>query len=341
MITLTFSSHRNRSWRKRAMRGMSLIELMVALAIGLILVAGLATLFANSSQSGNELEKSIRQMENGHYAIDLLNDDIKMAGYYGELSIDGITYSTPNACATALGSLGWDNAAATIPTFVSGLSATQAAALSCLPNRASGSPALVLRRLDPTALTPASAASGTAYVQTSRCETDPNATRLIISSTAADFTLRDLNCTTLNNVRRYVSRVYYVASCNECGSDTTPTLKRAEISPAQVTVSPLAEGIEEVAFEFGFDTDGDGVPDIYRAALSGTAGAADNAWNNVVATRVYLLSRSVDKSTGFVDGKTYSMGLAGTRGPFTDNYKRRVYVVTGRLNNPAGVREVP
>ena len=35
------------------------------------------------------------------------------------------------------------------------------------------------------------------------------------------------------------------------------------------------------------------------------------------------------------------MGLAGTRGPFTDNYKRRVYVVTGRLNNPAGVREVP
>ena len=65
MITLTFSSHRNRSWRKRAMRGMSLIELMVALAIGLILVAGLATLFANSSQSGNELEKSIRQMENG------------------------------------------------------------------------------------------------------------------------------------------------------------------------------------------------------------------------------------------------------------------------------------
>lgn len=341
MNLLHLNPHRARPVPRHALRGMSLIELMVALAIGLILVAGLATLFANSSKSGNDLENSIRQMESGRYAIELLSEDIKMAGYYGELSIDGITYSTPAACETAIGSLGWDNAANTIPTFITGLSATQAAALSCLPNRVTGSPALVLRRLDTTAVAPAAAASGAAYVQTSRCATDPNATRLIISSTAADFTLRDLNCTAINNVRRYVSRIYYVASCNECGVDTTPTLKRAEIGASQVTVSPLAEGVEEVAFEYGFDTNGDGVPDTYLAALSGTSGAADNDWSNVVAIRVYLLSRSTTPSAGFTDGKTYSMGFAGTRGPFTDSNKRRVYVATGRLNNPAGIREVP
>ncbi len=322
-------------------RGLSLVELMVAIAVGLILVAGLATLFANSSQSGNELDKSIRQMENGRFAVDLLSEDMSVAGYYGELAVEGLTWSNPAACATTVATLGWDNAASTVPVFLTGLNSTQAAALACLPNHKSGTPALVLRRLDTTAAAPAAAASASAWVQTSRCATDPNATRFIISGTPADFTLRDLNCTAINNVRRYVSRIYYVATCNECGTDSIPTLKRAEIYTTGTTVSPLAEGIEEVAFEYGFDTNGDGVPEIFRNALSGTAGAADNEWSNVVAARLYVMSRSTETSPGFTDGKTYSLGLAGTRGPFTDSYKRRVYSTTARLNNPAGIREVP
>ena len=40
-------------------KGFSLIELMVAMTVGLILIAGLAALFANSSQTGNDLERSL------------------------------------------------------------------------------------------------------------------------------------------------------------------------------------------------------------------------------------------------------------------------------------------
>ncbi len=326
---------------RHAQGGLSLVELMVAIAVGLILVTGLATLFANTSQSGNELDKSIRQMENGRYAVELMSEDISVAGYYGELATEGMTWSTPDACATALASLGWDNAASTIPVYLTGLSAAQAAALACLPDHKAGTAALVLRRLDTTAAAPAAAASASAWVQTSRCATDPNATRFIISSTPSDFTLRELDCADINSVRRYISRIYYVASCNECGTDSIPTLKRAEVHGTGVSVAPLAEGIEEVAFEFGFDTDGDGVPDIFRSALSGVASAADNDWSNVVATRLHVMSRSTETSAGFTDGKTYSLGLAGNRGPFTDNYKRRVYSTTARLNNPAGIREEP
>lgn len=332
---------RRQANRRLASRGLSLVELMVAIAVGLILVASLATLFANSSQSGNELEKSIRQMENGRYAMELISEDLSVAGYYGELSISAMTFSSPDICATASTAIGWSNSASTVPIYITGLSATEAAALTCLPNRVPGSVALVLRRLETTAVAPAAVAASGIYIQSSRCASDPNATRFIASSTAADFTLHDLNCTNLNNVRRYVSRIYYVASCNECGSDTVPTLKRAELNATQVTVSPLAEGIEEIAFEFGFDTDGDGVPDIFRTGLSGTAGAGDNDWGNVVATRVYMLSRSAEPSTGFTDGKSYQLGMAGSRGPFTDHYKRRTYTVTARLNNPAGTRESP
>lgn len=325
----------------KSMRGFSLIELMVAIAIGLILIAGLATLFANSSQTGNEIDKSIRQIENGRYGAELLSEDISVAGYYGELSTTGMTFGTASACATAVNALGWDNTVPTAPVAVTGFSATEAAALGCLTNYKAGTVALALRHLETTAVAPGAATDGGVYLQTSRCSTDPVATRFIISTTSSDFTLHGLNCTAINNVQRYITRIYYVASCNECGVDTIPTLKRAELKGNLMVVSPLAEGIEEVAYDYGFDTNGDGSPDTYLTGLSGVAAAPDNDWGNVVGMRIHMLSRTTETSTGFTDNKTYGLGLSGTRGPFNDSYKRRAYTVTTRVNNVSGPREIP
>lgn len=320
---------------------------MVAIAIGLVLVAGLVTLFANSSQSTNEIDKSIRQIENGRYAAELLSENISVAGYYGELTTDGISLGTPAACAAAAGTLGWDNGLTATPVVpvapmpVTGFNATQAAALTCLTNYKAGTPALLLRHLDTNFVTPGTATDGNFYVQTSRCATDPVATRFIISTASANFTLRDMNCTSINKVQRYVTRIYYVAGCNECGVDTLPTLKRVELRGTQMVVSPLAEGIEDVAYDYGFDTNNDGTPDTYLTDLSGVAGAQDNDWKNVVGIRIHMLSRTTEASSGFTDSKTYDLGLSGTRGPFNDRFKRRAYTVTTRLNNVAGLRETP
>ena len=329
----------------KPVRGFSLVELMVALAIGLILVAGLASLFANSSQAGNEIDKSIRQIENGRYAAELLTENVSIAGYYGELSRDGMTVSTPDPaalCNTAIAGLGWNNATLTIPAALTGLTAAQTQALTvCLPNYKAGTPGLVLRHLDTTAVAPGASTNGSVYVQSSRCSTDPTATKFVLSTVSSDFTLRNLDCAAINTVQRYVVRIYYLAACNECGIDTTTTLKRAELVGSQMVVSPLVEGIEDVAYDYGFDTNGDGVPDVYLNGLSGTAGAADNDWANVVGVRIHLLSRTTETSLGFVDTKSYNLGLAGTRGPFNDAYKRRAYTVTVRVNNVAGPREIP
>ena len=61
--------------------GTSLVELMVALAIGAIILAALAAVFFASSLSRRETDRGARQIENGRYAIQLLASELKLSGY--------------------------------------------------------------------------------------------------------------------------------------------------------------------------------------------------------------------------------------------------------------------
>ena len=184
------------------------------------------------------------------------------------------------------------------------------------------------------------ATTDTAYIQSSRCKSDPAASPFILSVAATDFTLQTFKCDAKNNVRPYVSRIYYLADCNECSLDTVPTLKMAELRGAAMTVVPLVEGIEDMEFQYGFDSTGTGTPAKFATGLSGVAGAYDNIWGNVVAVRLYLLSRTTEPSPGFNDGgKQYDIGRSSLLGPYTDQYKRRVYTATVQVPNVAGPRE--
>lgn len=64
-------------------RGVSLIELMVALAIGSLLLLGLVQVFAASRAAYVTSEGMGRVQENGRFAIDYLQRDIRMAGHFG------------------------------------------------------------------------------------------------------------------------------------------------------------------------------------------------------------------------------------------------------------------
>jgi type IV pilus assembly protein PilW len=325
--------------RRARQQGLSIVELLVAMAIGLALLSGLVTIYVNGSRSNLEQERSVRQLDNGRYAMEVIGEDINMAGYYGDVVVEELTFGPAATCATALADLGWNNAALSGPVAITGLDSVEAAAAACLDSHLAGTPALLIRRVDTTRVQPAAAVAGTPYLQTSRCASDLVATKFVLAAATVDFTLRTRDCATTNTVQRYITRIYYLASCNECGNDTVPTLKVAELRGAAFVSVPLAEGVEDLAFEFGFDTDANGSADVYQTGLSGVAGA-DN-WSNVVAARVYLLTRTTEATPGFTSARTFNLGLAGVRGPFADNFKRRVYVMTHRLNNVSGPRETP
>lgn len=65
------------------MRGFSLIELMISVAISLVIVGALSALLLNVSRTNAEMAKSNSQIENGRFAIQTLESELVHAGFWG------------------------------------------------------------------------------------------------------------------------------------------------------------------------------------------------------------------------------------------------------------------
>lgn len=334
--------------------GMTLVELMVAMTVGLMLVLGISTLLANQSATQVELEKSTRQIENGRYTTQVLRDDIELAGYYGEYSSTGAVPGTlPDPCKTS----GWT---ADIPLHVQGYDspstvpsalATCASAYLVDANFKPNTDILVIRRTDTATINTGAAAAGQPYLQAGLVPSGQLfGMAMGTGSDLSPFTLKLKDGTTLAPLRKYVVHIYYVSRCNVPASGTScngtsddngtpiPTLKRLELTSdgaaARFVSTPLAEGIENLQFDYGLDTDGDGAPDSYTTA---PASVAD--WGNVVSIRINVLARNNDRSVGYSSNTQYNLGGAGSVGPFSDNYKRHAFTALVRVTNPSARRE--
>jgi type IV pilus assembly protein PilW len=317
-------------------RGFSLIELLIAGALSLLVMAGVAIVFASTSANRSEIERGGRLTQNAAHALSLLSEEIRLAGYFGETNPTGVAWQAPDACATAMASLGWSAMPFTQPMPIVGYRSADETP-GCLARRKPGTAAFTIRRLD-VDTTSAASASGAPFWQASSCGSDAAANAY--SNVRAAFTLRKYDCTAAADIRKVVVRSYFVSACNDCASDSVPTLKRVELLGDAMRVTPLVEGIENLQIEYGFDTDNDGNADVFREGLSGVEDAPDNTWTNVVAARVFLLARTTDTTPGYLDAtRRFFMGPAGYTSAAGDAHKRVQLSAVVRINNQAGRRE--
>jgi Tfp pilus assembly protein PilW len=63
--------------------GFSLIELMISVGLSLVIVAALAAILLNISRTNTEMAKSNSQIESGRFAIQVLENDLVHAGFWG------------------------------------------------------------------------------------------------------------------------------------------------------------------------------------------------------------------------------------------------------------------
>jgi type IV pilus assembly protein PilW len=73
------SAHNYRSSYQQ--KGLTLVEIMVALLLGLFVLGGIMQIFSNSKQTYKMQEALSRLQENGRFAMDFLGRDIRMADF--------------------------------------------------------------------------------------------------------------------------------------------------------------------------------------------------------------------------------------------------------------------
>ncbi len=94
--------------------GLSLIELLVSMVLGLTLATGVVQIYAGSNTTERDREARQRIQENGRFASNFLSQEIRMAGYLGCLSsIEGATVNSildgpPATFQPQFGIQGWE-----------------------------------------------------------------------------------------------------------------------------------------------------------------------------------------------------------------------------------------
>ena len=245
--------------------GVTLVELVVALAIGAILALAMSAVFVRVIESRTEIDRTGQKLENGRYAMDVLGEEIRLAGYYGGYRPPSVTsvaggaanWQRPSPCETAVASLGWtwvDTAtAAMVPVPIMGFeghpganltsSGDLAGCAASLPNYRTGTDVLVVRRVSTVEVIPGSGAvvGAAPYLQVSACNGDLQDFVFAAGSATSSFSLKRgdaalgspicLQTNPVTGMRQFFVKMYYVATCDVCTSpaDNIPTLKEVSL----------------------------------------------------------------------------------------------------------------
>lgn len=347
-------------------QGFSLVELMVALTIGLIILSSVSMLFVSSKKTYTTQDRLARLQENARFAMQFIIKDLRLAGYYGcidDISTDSINNTLNNSTSFAYNAQtpleGLNNAtgtwypsgSTTLPTGIA--SGTDAITIRMADTN---SPAYLNQEMPNTSAvlklnTYVDPATSTPYfnvgdiIMVSDCTsadimqvtqvntTDPHLVHNSGAGSPGNSTqiLSKAYSPSGNGTRvmKFMTRQYFIKN----GASGNPALFRQDNAATPVE---LVDGIESLQVLYGKNTDGIApkVPNVYlQAGATGLQTAAD--WSSVVSVRIGILARTVNDKDTDIDNGTYDVDGDGST-DFTapgDRYKRRIFQAAVQLRN--------
>jgi type IV pilus assembly protein PilW len=323
--------------------GVSLVETMVALVLGLFLILGAVTAYTRWRDAYAAAEGLARLQEVGRLALAVVEADVRMSSYWGLTGASNLILNrAAPGQATAFsaarqaridycGGAG-SNWAIHLDEYIGGWS--NAYGLACPAYQGSPvatSDVLVLRRANETLV--GSMAAGRLHVQSER------ALGALFVPTTGCTSAADSACLPASfepassQTHALEARAYYVATGSTARTDV-PSLRRksignldaASLSDA-VTDEEIAAGVEDLQVRFGVDSDGDGNADTY--VDPGAAAAA----GRVISATLWLRVRAEDRDMSHVDDVSYQYAdMAAAFRPL-DHFRRIVVTKTIQLRN--------
>jgi len=324
-------------------RGVGLIELMVAMLIGLFLILGAVTVFNQSRNTYRASEGVARLQETARLAMDVIESDIRMANYWGlnnraDYIINRAGPSQPppaefnaqqqtnvSLCGTAA-----SNWVINLDEYLGG--SNNSYGLQCAAsNYQDGSDVVVIRRANearPLALDPnrvylqTSRIQGTLFVPNAACTLPTNPTCIPAAYLPPASESRELE-----------ARAYYVSSQSTLRNDV-PSLRRKRFANVNTATAgdaildeEIVSGVEDLQVRLGVDTNGDSNIDQYV----NPGGVPGNA--AVVSVTVWLLVRAEDRDFGHRDETAYQYADMAAAFTPNDNYRRILVSKTIHIRN--------
>ena len=340
------------------MIGLSLIELMVALAIGSFLIAGAVYVYVESRKNYTVNEILARMQENARYAMTTLEPDVRLANHWGLINnpqmIVGAVGNTPlnlagyaNVDDCDWGTLSGGGFAIDLRRPIDGINQDGYTGnpVPCTATAAGGrarrttADTIIVRR--------AEEVPGTAEVNTLQLYTTRQgaSSRVFVDGTAPGPMVVDPVYGAQAEIRNLVVRAYYVA--NPPNAAGQPSLRRRNLVGGPGAGNPrfideeIMPGVEDVQVQFGIDLgadddgdgapddrDGNGLPDRYNGVVTRYVNPGDDDLDRaqVVAVRVWLRVRAETPEPGFQDGKTYEYADVSYTPAGNDRRFRRMLV---------------
>jgi type IV pilus assembly protein PilW len=327
----------------RLQRGLSLIELMVAMAIGTFLLAGAISVFGKTRDLYRTNDAAARLQETARYAMGTIEADLRMANFWGLMSradlvangpaLDAanvvvLPYALPadfSASAAAIIDQCGDMWAVKLPAYVEGNNNAYGYNCAAFGTAVAASDQLTVRRASTQVIAVGALAASTGQIKvaTSRVQ------GALFSGGAlpADYS------PPLSESRAIVAHGYYVDQDSDQVAGT-PSLRRKQLAfvggaPAIVD-QEIVPGVEDLQVEFGVDQNTDQNADFFVPP-----DAAIGAGDEVVAVRVWLLVRAEQPEFSFTDGRTYAYAdrVGGAAYTPADNFRRVLVTKTIALRN--------
>ncbi|MFQ2101994.1 PilW family protein [Aeromonas sanarellii] len=324
-------------------RGFTLIEWLIAMLIGVFLVGGGLSIFVASRATTEDAFDQSELQENGRIAMRLLTQDLKWAGFWGDYTGSpmaegqGITLSTGSevtASKDCLDNLGQGSLPPSIGTNrtnrgiwvaqVDNNRAITGGAFACIPvaSRIANTDVISIKRLMGQPLADAAATANRFYLAT--------------TTQAAQMFKGGETIPTMSPERQlweYQHFIYYL-SPNAAGS---PELRKRYLTATGGSVlisGPMAEGIERMTVLFGVDDSP--VPDGEIDRYVATSNVTEQEWSEgrVVAARIFILVRSLQASSSYVNNNIYQVGSTSVSGN-GDGFRRLLLETSVSLRNPA------
>lgn len=297
-------------------QGVTLIELMISITIGLILLAGIAQIFVSNKKSYQLQQATARVQDNGRVAMQILSKEIRMADFWGcaNNASDVVDHldcagSSHAACVTPPntgGIKGEDNNADSSDSIVNGTDTLflQGAFGGDIPVETHSATAASFKTIRANGLKVGQIVLATDCTTVDRLQiTNANTSTSTVVSNTGGSTVPG-NLTKLGKDYATDAMLFALRAVDyhiEIDSDGMYGLYQ---SIDGETPQMLVEGVENMQIMYGVDIDNNKSADMYQTATQITTEEADPTpsftWEEVVAIRLTLTVRSEDGVTADV-----------------------------------------